>query len=246
MFEAKLVQGTILKKIVDAIKDIVTEANFECSSSGISIQSMDSSHVCLVVIELNSDGFEPYRCDRNIALGLSLKPLSTVLKCANNDDSITLRAQDDSDTINFVFESPNGDRTSQFELKLMDIDSEHLAIPDSDYHAVIKMPSHELQRISRDMSQLGDSLNITCTKEGVQFSASGDTGNGKILLKQSSSVDKEEDQVSIELNEGVHMTFAIRYLNYFCKATPLSPTVTLSLRAENPLCESHADHVIIT
>jgi proliferating cell nuclear antigen len=118
----------------------------------------------------------------------------------------------------------------------MDIDSEHLAIPDSDYHAVIKMPSHELQRISRDMSQLGDSLNITCTKEGVQFSASGDTGNGKILLKQSSSVDKEEDQVSIELNEGVHMTFAIRYLNYFCKATPLSPTVTLSLRAENPLC----------
>ena len=29
------------------------------------------------------------------------------MKCANNDDSVTLRAQDNSDTINFVFESPS-------------------------------------------------------------------------------------------------------------------------------------------
>lgn len=34
MFEAKLVNGSLLKKIIDAIKDIVTEANFECSSTG--------------------------------------------------------------------------------------------------------------------------------------------------------------------------------------------------------------------
>lgn len=29
------------------------------------------------------------------------------MKCANNDDSVTLRAQDGSDTINFVFDSPS-------------------------------------------------------------------------------------------------------------------------------------------
>ena len=34
MFEARLVQGSLLKKIIDAIKDIVTEANFDCSSTG--------------------------------------------------------------------------------------------------------------------------------------------------------------------------------------------------------------------
>lgn len=43
-------------------------------SSGISVQAMDTSHVCLVAVEISSDGFEPYRCDRNITLGLGLKP----------------------------------------------------------------------------------------------------------------------------------------------------------------------------
>ena len=34
MFEARLAQGSLLKKIIDAIKDIVREVNWDCSSSG--------------------------------------------------------------------------------------------------------------------------------------------------------------------------------------------------------------------
>jgi hypothetical protein len=33
---------------------------------------------------------------------------------------------------------------------------------------------------------------------------------------------QKEDQVAIELNEPVSLTFALRYLNSFAKATPLS------------------------
>ena len=57
--------------------------------------------------------------------------LAKILKCAGNDDIITLRAQDDGDAVTFVFESEEGDRISEFELKLMDIDSEHLGIPET-------------------------------------------------------------------------------------------------------------------
>lgn len=41
MFEAKLVQGHILKKILDAMKDLVKCANWNCSSEGISVQVGD-------------------------------------------------------------------------------------------------------------------------------------------------------------------------------------------------------------
>lgn len=58
------------------------------------------------------------------------------------------------------------------------------------------MPSSELQRICRDLSNFGDSVNIACTKDGVSFSASGDLGSGRITLRQNYSVDKEEEQVS--------------------------------------------------
>jgi len=40
------------------------------------------------------------------------------------------------------------------------------------------MPSGEFQRICRDLSQIGESVVICCTKEGVKFSASGDLGTG--------------------------------------------------------------------
>jgi proliferating cell nuclear antigen len=31
MFEARLLQGSLLKKILDGMKDLVTQANFDCS-----------------------------------------------------------------------------------------------------------------------------------------------------------------------------------------------------------------------
>jgi proliferating cell nuclear antigen len=82
MFEARLNQASVLKKLLDAIKDLVTEANFDCSSAGIALQAMDSSHVSLVAMLLRSDGFEHYRCDKNCALGINLNSMSKILKCA--------------------------------------------------------------------------------------------------------------------------------------------------------------------
>lgn len=69
MFEARLVQGNLLKKVVDAIKDLVTDANFDCSGAGFNLQAMDNSHVSLVAMQLRADGFEHFRCDRNLSMG---------------------------------------------------------------------------------------------------------------------------------------------------------------------------------
>ena len=72
MFEARLQQGSLLKKVLEALKDLVTEAPWDCNSTGISLQAMDSSHVSLVSLLLRNDGFDTYRCDRNISLGINM------------------------------------------------------------------------------------------------------------------------------------------------------------------------------
>ena len=108
MFEAKLAQGNVLKKILEAIKDLVPNANWDCAGTGITVQAMDSSHVSLVSLSLSSEGFEqPFRCDRNTTLGMDTATLSKILKCASNDDSITIKAEDSGDTVSFIFESPS-------------------------------------------------------------------------------------------------------------------------------------------
>jgi hypothetical protein len=60
-----------------------------------------------------------------------------------------VQAEDQGDSVTFMFESANQERISDFELKLMDIDSEQLGIPDTDYSATVKMPSSEFARICK-------------------------------------------------------------------------------------------------
>jgi proliferating cell nuclear antigen len=157
VLEARLEQADILKKVVDAIKDLVQDCNFDCNDSGIALQAMDNSHVALVSMMLKSESFSPYRCDRNIALGINLTSLTKVLKAAQSSDILTLKAEDAPDVVNLVFESAANDRISEYDIKLMDIDQEHLGIPDTEYAATVSMPSGEFQRICRDLSAISES-----------------------------------------------------------------------------------------
>merc|ERR1711931_244927 len=224
MFEARLEKGDVLKKTMDALKDLIKEAVWDVSAQGLSLQSMDSSHVSLVQVTLRTEGFETFRCDKNLALGVNMDTMGKLMKCADNGDLLGL-----------VFESKSGDKSSEFEMKLMDLDIEQLGIPEQDYSCTIRMPSQEFARICKDLSNIGESVQITVTKGGVTFSAKGDIGNAKINLTQGGNVDKEEESIVIDMQEAVNLTFALIYLNFFTKATPLSSQVLLSLSPEVPL-----------
>ncbi|KAJ5245967.1 hypothetical protein N7468_000950 [Penicillium chermesinum] len=235
MLEARLEQASTLKRVVDAIKDLVQDCNFDCNDSGIALQAMDNSHVALVSMMLRAEGFSPYRCDRNIALGINLVSLTKVLRAAQNEDILTLKADDSPDSVNLMFESAENDRLSEYDIKLMDIDQEHLAIPETEYAATVEMPSMEFQRICRDLNALSESVVIEVSKEGVKFSCQGDIGNGSVTIRQHTNVDKPEQNVSIALSEPVALTFSLKYLVNFCKASNLSSSVALHLSSEVPL-----------
>ncbi|KAJ3062008.1 hypothetical protein HDU99_005363, partial [Rhizoclosmatium hyalinum] len=136
-----------------------------------------------------------------------------------------------------------GARQSEYELKLMDIDSEHLGIPETPYEATVKMSSAEFQRICRDLRILNESIVIDVTKEGVKFSAAGDMGSGSVFIKSGqSSIDEndEDTATTIALSSPVSLTFSLKYLCDFSKATPLSNVVTLSLSNDVPLLVEYA------
>jgi proliferating cell nuclear antigen len=97
------------------------------------------------------------------------------------------------------------------------------------------MSSREFQNIIRDLSVLGDACTISVTKEGIKFSVKGDLGTGNVTRKQNTTGEKEEDKTIIEMEEPTELTFAIRYLGYFTKATPLSGTVGLHMSKDVPL-----------
>jgi len=231
-----LLQGSLLKKIVESIRELVVDVNINCVESGLKLQAMDSSHVSLCAMTLRADGFDHYRCDLPKNLGINTNNLNKVLKCCGNDDVVTLKSGgDNGDVLNMLFESQNQERISEFDLKLMELEQDQLGIPETEYKCNVRMPSNEFQRIIRDLGVLGDTCTINVTKEGIRFSSTGDLGTGNIMLKHHTAVDKEEDAVVIDMQEPVELSFALRYLTLFTKGTALGPTVTISMSPALPI-----------
>lgn len=228
-------QGSTLKKVVDSIKDLVENGNLECQASGITLQAMDSAHVALVALSLTKEGFKQYRCDRNITLGVNMGSVGKIMKCLPDKDSVSLKADAESDQVTFLFEGQDGIRVSEFQLKLMEIDGEHMGIPDTEYKCSVQMPSGEFKRIITDLAVLGDTCRIAISKDGIKFSVKGDIGTGSVQRKQDRSGEKESDNTNIEMEEATDLEFALRYLVNFTKATSLSPSVALHMSKDVPL-----------
>jgi len=234
--EGCLKNGEVLAKIISAISDLVTDANFDCREQGMSLQAMDSSHVSLVSMLLRAEGFEPWKCNEACELGIRLEHLMKLLKCMHTKDSVELNYKDNAEELDFIFKSPNEDRVSHFSLKLMEIDAEHLGIPETDYQTCVKMPSSEFLRICRDLASFGDTVTINVTKEDISFSTVGDMGKGTMSLRNTTATGEEQPEATlIDSKESITQAFALRYLQHFTKATPLSKVVTLRMKLGTPL-----------
>lgn len=128
---------------------------------------MDSSHVALVSLNLSMDGFEHYRADTNMVLGVSIANLAKVMKLADNTDQITLQADQEATHLKIIFENPKTERTTEFNLNLITIDSEHLSIPDTEYSSVVTINSAEFSKICKELFSLSETVQITTNPEYV-------------------------------------------------------------------------------
>merc|ERR1712190_407933 len=150
---------------------------------------------------------------------MNVDSLSKVLKMCGSSDSLRLRAQADADIVTFQCEGGEQDRISEFDLKLMQIESEHMEIPEQQYKVVASLPSSEFQKICKDLKEFGETMQVKASKEGITFTVAGDVGTGNVMLKQRES-DKPEERVKMTVHEPVTATFALRYLVNFANPRP--------------------------
>jgi proliferating cell nuclear antigen len=229
MFKARLRDGAVLVRIVDVIKDLVDECNFTCTPEGVSLQAMDNSHVSLVALNMNAGMFEAYSCSSEVQLGVHLPNLSRILKCSSKDDALSMSAAADDDKISFEFVGAN--KSCDFDLKLMDIDSERVEIPeDVSCEASVIMPSADFGRVCKDLATIGDTVTIATSKDGVKFTTSGEVGTANMSVRPT----------SIESTEPTSGGFALRYLNSFARAGALAEDVKLTFTNGAPVCVEYA------
>ena len=204
----------LFMRVFTALDELCDSANIIFGEDGISISSMDSSHVCLVSVKFAKEYFHEYTISSTTVVGIKVSNLVRVLKCV--EESVLFECSDDE----FFVMTQN----DKYNLKTMDIDSEEMDVPDMDVEVEIVADSSVLQKYIKNISLFGDTVEFKTVDDEIIMKTSGDIGTVELRVDQP-----------VTIHGQLSASFASRYLVTFMKAANISKKICVKLHSELPV-----------
>ncbi len=251
IFEIKTIQSNAFKTLIDAIKDILIEANLHFTKNGVTLNAAKKpTHEMSIIMNLQKENFQIYDLKEEKNLGIDMVNLHKLIKTMNNDDSLTLY-YDKSDPNNLGIRMENEKKycITDYKLKLLDLnpDKEFKLPSDSNktyFQTILSVPSQIFHKIIKDMANISDSIEITSMNDILTFTGKGDFASQSSTLKQKENKKDDEskkDHESIKIskkaenNEIIQGLYELKNLTTFTKCAGLCPSIELYLKNDYPL-----------
>ena len=234
LIEIKTVQSAAFRVLIEALKEILTDANFEFDESGIKIIAMDSSHTVLVHLKLSSENFEHFSCKKKRVLGVNMLNMFKLIKTMGNNDSLTLFLEEENESVLCIrIENSEKNTMTKYMLNLMDLHEDNIQIPPAVFDSVITMPSVDFQKICRDMHNLAENIEIKSLENQLIFSCTGQFASQETSIGETNTgLSFVQNQNPDEIVQGI---FALKHLVLFSKCTNLCNNIELYLKNDYPL-----------
>lgn len=234
IIEIHTVQTNIIKILVEALKEIITDTNIEFNNSGIRISTIDSSQTLLVYLKLEASQFERYFVKNCTVIGVSMLNLYKITKTITQNDTLTFFVdKNDINKLGIRIHNTEKNYTTTYRLKLMDLNEESVEIPSAEFGSIITMPSNQFQKICRDMSVFTDIMEIKSIGENLILSCNGDFAEQETVLgetKEGVSFVKNNEPDNI-----IQGYYNLKSLVLFTKCTNLCNNIEIYLRNNFPI-----------
>ena len=209
------------------LNGIVTDVNINLQTDRLYIQGMDSSHACLIEINIEKDWFDSFEIEEGV-LGVNCAMLFKIIDCWKEGQTITIYSKN-YDKLSVDFEGTNT-LTKRFQIPLMDIDTDIMDLPETEYQADLCLKSSELKEIVGELSIFNDTLQLNCNEEKVVLKAHGDSGTATVEIKQD-----DIDEYAVEEDTQLSVSYGIKYINAVCAFHKLSKYLYLHSSENIPL-----------
>ena len=196
------------------------------------IQGMDPSHISIFEINLTKEWFDVYNIDKNVTMGLSSNIFSKILTAWSLNHSIKLYIEKE-DHLNISFEKiadKSTEYNKYFEIPLMDIDSEHLSVPEQEYTLDIEFDSKKFKKIVDELSLIGERVNIKCNENEINAICESLEANMKINIPFD-----DIESYSIEEHETIDNTFSLKFIKNMCMYSKLTSLMFIHITEGQPL-----------
>lgn len=242
-------QASVIKNLSEALKaltpelnltftkktEIINEKGEKIITGGVGSIKMTMSNNVLMHLKLDAKNFEYYYCAKDkIVAGINTLTLFTHMKKMNNQDTITFFMESEEPNKLFIkFENAQKNMKDTSSINLMDIDDyDEIEIPPTKFITVVNMPSSDFNKICRDLSSMGDVVEIKSINKSLFFTTQSDSGDTELELGES------ENGVTIETEDPENIfqgLYDLKYLTVFTKCTNLCTNVDIFIKNDYPL-----------
>lgn len=223
--------------IFQNIKSFCESFNIMINEESFYIQALDSSHILVLEIKLTRDWFNNYSITNNITLGINSAILNKIISMWSSNLNIKFDIENsESDKLNISFENMlekevDNEYSKYFQIPLVDIESDHLSIPDTEYTADIIVYSAKFKKIIDELSNIGDNIQFTCNESTIRVDTTSLEGSMCLNI----NIDEESEEYAIEENAEVKCSFKIKYIKNIVVFYKLSQKISLNISNDIPI-----------
>ena len=228
----KSISGGAIRTLFETLKEVLHDVTLVFDPQGIKLVTMDGSRVALIYLKLHAESFEEYHCPAPVSCGINMCSMFKLLRITGSHDTIVMYCLA-SHTNELGLKITNTDRnsTTDFKLRLLDVDSENIQMKEKQIDTVLTLPSAFFQRICRDMLNLSDTMTIATRGKDLILSCDGDFASQETVISETADC----MTVTKSSEKNVQGRYSLKYLTLFCRASSLSTTLEMFLGEDYPL-----------
>jgi len=216
----KLDNPKIFSEIVNIIAEMVLEVRIKVSKEGLSISAIDPANVAMILFNLPNTAFSQFEIENNEVLGVSLESLKAVLRRVKAGSILSLTREENE--LRLIIQ----DKVKrEFNLALIDVESEEKPIPNLDFTSKIEMSSLDFSEAIEDCSVVADSCSFVSEPDKFAINAKGSLNSFKSEFT---------DEVNIQAQEA-NSKYSLEYLQKMIKATKLTDKAVINFSNDYPL-----------
>tara|TARA_B110000285_G_C15141191_1_gene630866 strand:- start:5936 stop:6727 length:792 start_codon:yes stop_codon:yes gene_type:complete len=201
------------------------------------IQGMDNSHCSMFEIQILADWFTTYECEESVTIGITSSVLYRVLNTHDENQNVFMGCEKDGCNLNIQFKNTKENQKSfpkEFEIPLMDIETELLHVPESEYEVTIKMPIKSFSTVVDQLSIFGDNMNVEINDEPL-MNLSSNGHEGKMCVNMMSENMDCVDEFIITTGVNISLQYSLKYIQLFTNFSKVNKDVMLKMSNGIPM-----------
>jgi proliferating cell nuclear antigen len=217
----KLENPKRLFDIIGLISELVIEVRIKVDSEGVSIIALDPANVAMISAKLPKNNFSTIEVDKEEILGVNLENLKAVLRRAKSTSILIITRQENELKLEIQDKIKR-----EFNLALIEIESEDKKLPSLEFDSRIEMSSLDFSEAIEDSAVVADSCSFNSQPDKFIIKAKGTLNSFKSEFSS--------DELNISAQES-SAKYSLEYLQKIAKAAKISEKVIIWFSNDYPL-----------